>query len=121
MNIFEPARQGRLGSSLHAILFIAEETNYQMQQTRIATAGVLARTIPLLNEAIDSLEQSADREAKEKLIVAIRWQLNPLVVLLKETHVTNSLPPPITIQHMRAAHTLLHSCVEHLQRRQQPQ
>lgn len=63
------------------------------------------------------LDQVGDRQAKEQLITAIRWQLSALVNLL---HYNSKNTSSVAIQHMRLAHTHLHSAVETLERRSQP-
>ena len=95
--------------------------NLNSLQTRTNVAGILTRSYVLLAEAAELLEQPsdpvADRQAKEQLTTAIRWQISALVNLLQYNTKTT---PSAAIQQMRQAHTKLHSAVETLERRSQP-
>lgn len=95
--------------------------NFNFPQKRTNIAGVLSRSCVLLVEAIELLEQPSnsvgDRQAKEQLTTAIRWQLSALVNLI---HYNTKTTPSEAIQHMRQAHTQLHSAVETLERRSLP-
>ncbi len=95
--------------------------NLNSLQTRTNVAGILTRSYVLLAEAASLLEQPsdpvADRQAKEQLTTAIRWQISALVNLL---HYNTKTTPSAAIQQMRQAHTQLHSAVETLERRSQP-